>query len=469
MVTGSERALVADCVVLGGGPAGAVLSGLLARWGRRVVLLNATERGGGLAEETLVPGASVVIERLGLGESLEGAGGVGLARQGGLWESGELTWREVHEEDRGRQVRRGAFDAALRTFAAGEGVEVIEVARVEGPLAVGEPMRVESKDRSALLVEAEVVVCATGRMTPSSLVEQEVEAELPGTVCLSARAHDATHQLDGSLIEAVAEGWLWWLPCLGGGANLALFADAGELKARGRKDLWMKALAGSCGPASGLSLESDGGTIATAVLRRSLSLVLLVGDAAAALDPLSSQGIEKAITSAEDAAYAVNTMLEEPSLAEAVRHQRHAWEREVFFAHARTTLETYAQVERFSGAPFWDRRRAALSDWTRERLEVSPSSRLTRNDRVREVPTLARKGRRFVESTGLQVAEDTQALNHLHGLEVGALLELFDTPRSASASIERAGSDARFCASSRAGLSLAIDELVARGFLVEAP
>ena len=62
-----------------------------------------------------------------------------------------------------------------------------------------------------------------------------------------------------------------------------------------------------------------------------------------------------------------------------------------------------------------------------------------------------------------------QMLRPVHGMEVEALLELFDTPCSASASIERAGRDARFYASSRAGISLAVDELIARGFLVEAP
>ena len=97
-----------------------------------------------------------------------------------------------------------------------------------------------------------------------------------------------------------------------------------------------------------------------------------------------------------------------------------------------------------------------------------PSIKLTRSDRVRQVQTLIRKDRRFVEVQGLRVSDDTQTLNQLHGVEVGALLELFDTPCSASASIERAGSDARFYASSRAGISLAVDELVARGFLVEA-
>jgi len=469
MENAPEGAFVADCVVLGGGPAGAALSGLLARWGRRVVLLHATEQGGGLAEETLVPGASGVIGRLGLGESIEEAGGVGLARQGGIWESGELIWRDLKEEGRGRQVKRGAFDAALRERAEEEGVSVIEVSRIDGPLTGDEPIRGETTEGAPLLVEAEVVVCATGRMTPNSLVEHEVEAELPATLCISANIPDADGHQDGSVIEAVREGWLWWLPCIGGGANLALFADSEEVRERGREEVWRSALAGACGPASGILVQPDTGTIATGVLRRSLSKALLVGDAAAALDPLSSQGIEKAITSAEDAAYAVNTLLEEPALTEALQERRHAWEREVFRAHARTTLETYALVERFSDAPFWSHRSAALSDWSLERLALAPNSKLTRSDRVRQVQTLIRKDRRFVESTGLQISADTQTLSQLHGMEVEALLELFDTPCSVSTSIERAGSDARFYANSRAGISLAVDELVTRGFLVEAP
>ena len=469
MESSPQRALEADGLIIGGGPAGSALACLLARWGRRIVLLHTAERGGGLAEETLVPGASGVIERLGLTGALESSGELGLDRQGGIWESGELVWRELTEASRGRQVRRSALDATLRARAVEVGVHVIEVARIEGAVRNGEPVHALTQEGEAVRVEAAVVACATGRMTPSSLVDHEVEAELPATICVHAHAEDADKDRAGSVIEAVREGWLWWLPSTGGGANLALFADAEEVRERGREEVWQSALAGARGPAAGVSLESAGGTIATATLRRSRCDTLLVGDAAAALDPLSSQGIEKALTSAEDAAYAMNTLLEAPELSGAVRDQRHSWEREVFRAHARTTLETYALVERFRDGPFWSRRLKALESWGRARCVVAPDSRLTPSDEAREVTTLIRKGRRLVEARGWQLSEETHALQQLHGIEVGAVMELFDTPRTALASIEQAGTDARFYASSRAGLSLAIEELVARGFLVEAP
>lgn len=469
MTSTFESALTADCVVLGGGPAGSALAGLLARWGRRVVLLQQSGEGGGLAEETLVPGAAGVVERLGLAECLEEAGGTGLARQGGLWETEDLVWRDLGEESRGKQVRRGLFDAALRARAAEAGANILEVSKIEGPLRDGEPVRAQTVGGDTVQIKAAVIACATGRMTPSSLVAHEVEAELPATICIHARTEDTDRDRAGSVIEAVREGWLWWLPSTKGGANLALFADAEEVRERGREETWQSALASARGPAAGISLASTGGTIATATLRKSSSRALLVGDAAAALDPLSSQGIEKALSSAEDAAYGVNTLLEEPALASTVSEERHAWEREVFRAHARTTLETYALVERFDEAPFWARRREALENWSQTRHVIAPDSRLTPSDEVREVATLIRKGRRLVEARGLQLSEETQALQQLHGIEVGAVLELFDTPRTTSASIELAGRDARFYASSRAGISLAIEELVARGFLVEAP
>ena len=469
MTSTFESALTADCVVLGGGPAGSALAGLLVRWGKQVVLLHQSGECGGLAEETLVPGATGVIERLDLSACLEEAGGSGLARQGGLWETEDLVWRDLGEESRGQQVQRGLFDAALRARAAEAGVQILEVSKIEGPIRDGQPVHAQTMGGDRVRVEAAVVACATGRMTPGSLVDHEVEAELPSTICIHARAEDTDRDLAGSVIEAVGEGWLWWLPSTKGGANLALFADAEEVRERGREETWQSALASAHGPASGIALASTGGTIATATLRRTLCDALLVGDAAAALDPLSSQGIEKALTSAEDAAYAVNTLLEESALTATVREERHAWERGVFRAHARTTLETYALVERFSDAPFWRRRLGALSDWRTERRPLAPDTRLTPSDEVREVTTLIRKGRRLVEARGLQLSEETQALQQLHGIEVGAVLELFDTPRTASASIDLAGRDARFYASSRAGISLAIEELVARGFLVEAP
>ncbi len=469
MASASERSLTLDCVVLGGGPAGTAIAGLLARWGRRVALLHLSGEGGGLAEETLVPGASSVIERLGFTDCIQSAGQIGLPRQGSLWEGEEFKWRDLNEENRGWQVRRGELDERLRGTVAEAGVEVIEVSKVLGPLADGEPVRAQRRGGEDVEIHAEVTVCATGRTTPSSLVDHEVVAELPTTICVHARVQDTAREREGSVIEAVQEGWLWWLPSTEGGANLALFADSEEVRELGREEVWQRAIRGARGPAAGIELESVGGTITTPTFRRSLCEALLVGDAAATVDPLSSQGIEKAFASAEDAAYSVNTILEAPELTEAVREERHAWDREVFRAHARTTLENYARVERFTDAPFWARRRTALEEWTQARHVLAPGARLTPSDKVSEVATLKRKSRRLVEATGLQLSRDSQTLRELHGIEVGALMHLFDTPRSVSATIELAGKDARFCASSRAGLSLAIEELVARGFLVEAP
>ena len=54
--------------------------------------------------------------------------------------------------------------------------------------------------------------------------------------------------------------------------------------------------------------------------------VLLVGDAASTIDPLSSQGLAKALASADAGACAVQTMLERPDLRGLVLQHQQQWE-----------------------------------------------------------------------------------------------------------------------------------------------
>jgi halogenation protein CepH len=65
-----------DVIVVGGGPAGATVSGLLSKWGRRVLLLEKEKFPRYHIGESLIPGVMPVIEELGATRAVEDLGAI---------------------------------------------------------------------------------------------------------------------------------------------------------------------------------------------------------------------------------------------------------------------------------------------------------------------------------------------------------------------------------------------------------
>ena len=124
-----------DVIVVGGGPAGCVAAIVLARGGARVRLLErATFPRDKLCGDTLNPGAIALLARLGLGPADDGLAihgmlvtGPGAVRVEGWYPAGVI----------GRAIRRSQLDARLLQSAADAGVDVLEQARVDGVVTDG--------------------------------------------------------------------------------------------------------------------------------------------------------------------------------------------------------------------------------------------------------------------------------------------------------------------------------------------
>src|SRR5262245_39234191 len=118
-----------DCAVVGGGPAGAALAGLLAGQGATVALIDDGRAQFGAALETLLPAALPALDRCGLGEVVRAAAARDDRRHGARWDEDAWRWRD--DGGHGLCLRRGAFDAALRAWAAGKGALLLQPATVQ--------------------------------------------------------------------------------------------------------------------------------------------------------------------------------------------------------------------------------------------------------------------------------------------------------------------------------------------------
>jgi hypothetical protein len=120
-----------------------------------------------------------------------------------------------------------------------------------------------------------------------------------------------------------------------------------------------------------------------------------IGEAAFAADPLSSQGVQLAITSALQAAAALHTMLATPAETEAALLFYRERQQEAAARSQRTAGGLYAAQDRHPPSAFWQRR--ALTDATppaapSDILQPPPLSdrvRLAAGARVAETPVLA--------------------------------------------------------------------------------
>jgi 2-polyprenyl-6-methoxyphenol hydroxylase-like FAD-dependent oxidoreductase len=181
-------------------------------------------------------------------------------------------------------------------------------------------------------------------------------------------------------IEATPEGWWYSAPGIDGRWSVVFFTDADLLPRSGRHGLaacWLRAVADAphtSGRLEAMALQSSR-LMAGLHVRAANSYLtsacqgrrwLAAGDAASAVDPLSGQGIERALRAGIRAAHAANELLNADGhaadlrqlsvLAEYQRGQT-AIDREYLAARH----ECYARVRRWNDRPFWRRRTQPIS------------------------------------------------------------------------------------------------------------
>jgi 2-polyprenyl-6-methoxyphenol hydroxylase-like FAD-dependent oxidoreductase len=157
-----------DVVIAGGSVAGSALAALLGRQGVRVTVLEKSpnpEHYKVVCTHFIQAGATPVLQRLGVAETMELAGAV---RNGLDVYTPSGGWYRMPEDEHGYSLRREKLDPMLRELAAGTpGVEVRQGVTVTELLrdASGRPAGVRGRTAAGEEVEvsADVVVGADGR------------------------------------------------------------------------------------------------------------------------------------------------------------------------------------------------------------------------------------------------------------------------------------------------------------------
>jgi flavin-dependent dehydrogenase len=325
-VDGSDPVDDAEVVVIGGGIAGCTTATRLARLGHRVVLVERGARRPPLLRH-LTATAVRALEAAGLAGVLDTAGAPRPAGRVVHW--GDAL-RHVPDEG-GLLVERPGFEERARQIAEAAGVHLLH-ASARAPRAMDDGWLVpyERAGRAGRL-HAPVVVDAGGRR--SSLLGPL--PRVPRALALGAWWHVRRPVPCELLVEAVEGGWCWaapWRPTQVQVLAFPIPTPAGLLTRERREAAYERLVAG--GPllavllagarrAEGVWVEDARTGLAETPGHPGL---LRAGDAALALDPLSSQGIQAAVRSGMHTAAAAHTVLAHPddwSLALAFHRQAH--------------------------------------------------------------------------------------------------------------------------------------------------
>lgn len=350
-----------DALVLGAGPAGVSAALRLQQLGYRVLL---AERSAAWPRaqvgEALTPGVRNIIDLLDANDALAAVPHVAHAGSRVLWRSRQP---ELLPHAGSAIVDRACFDAALLALARRRGVELEQPARLLEVAGAAGDWRVSLLCGTARSrqVRARFILDATGRSAAPRIHCAPRLAALWGEVDQSALA-----ELEGATqVEALQHGWLW-AGCLPGGRYRLMLACDPQAARQ----------AGPAGPEARLRAACA----ASRLLRAAATLPLLgavqmcsatpylapdcwqdgrlkLGDAAFALDPVSSSGVEKAMRFSLQAVVAMHTVLSDDRSGSLALARRFFEGRlvEACARHAHWTEAYYGQAW-CADQPFWQAR-----------------------------------------------------------------------------------------------------------------
>jgi flavin-dependent dehydrogenase len=303
-----DKPLIVDICVVGGGPAGSVVAACLADRGYRVVLIDRGRSSDRV--ECLPPPCWNILDSLRISEQIRTDDLLPCPLTRLQWPGPRQEMR-VHEQS--VLLRRGRFDCMLLDAARRSGARVLPSTRAAPPTWSGfDWMLVVSGKQWRGRIVARFLVDARGRRSGLPRRRRRLS---PPTVALSGSCTGAFSKHAEMRVAAIENGWCWGAFLPDGNAEVSVFLDTGDCAGLGGSDrlrLYGAALRSSDFFAA-LALAATNIAVCDASAFVDEDPVsehaIKVGDAAIALDPLSSQGVQAALRSAVQAAVVVHTIL----------------------------------------------------------------------------------------------------------------------------------------------------------------
>jgi flavin-dependent dehydrogenase len=409
--------------------------------------------------ESLPPSCLGLLERIGARAAVEAAGFVRATGNTVWWGADETRPEAFGPGALGFQVDRGVFDRCLLDGAAAAGAivrtgtSVVDVERVSDG---SDGARIRYDSGGALdVVRARWVLDCSGRT--GLLARQGWRLAQPGSRTLALIGvwdapsgfdlQDPTH----TLVESYEGGWAWSVPVALTRRFFTVMVDPALTRVTGSGDLAVIYEA-ELARTTHLRRLVETARLTGAPFARDASPytcshagevgVLLIGDAASFVDPLSSYGVKKALASAWLASVVVHTSLADATMATPALELYNTREAAMYETLSRRSAALAGDAASAHATPFWNAR--AVSD-TRESdadadidelrrdIEVlvafgeirrRPSIALRRNDAIGEVLRPTVRENRVVLEPHLMVPALGGGVRYLRNVDLLTLANL---------------------------------------------
>jgi flavin-dependent dehydrogenase len=349
-----------EVCVLGGGPAGTTIARKLSLLGHRVCLIEKTDNSQNKIGESLPPGILVLLDALGLRERIEAASFIRPAKTIVHW-SDNAAFTKLSDGQRGFLVNRGHFDQILLEAAKETGAIVLQPAKALRPV-LDEAQQWSIPviyDSRLLKIKAKYLVEAGGKRSFFGRKRKRYSAP---TIALSAYWQNPKVEKSATLVEAGREEWFWGAQLPNDTFSAMVFIDSKRQRSERNLESFYRALLAE----SSLLRGCLDGRLASRVKGYDASgyidqdpvneQLIKVGEACFSIDPLSSQGVQAAVSSGLQGSFVVHTLLTRPeNTAEAIQFYRDRQE-ETVARHHKFAAQFYSESKFYETQDFWQER-----------------------------------------------------------------------------------------------------------------
>jgi 2-polyprenyl-6-methoxyphenol hydroxylase-like FAD-dependent oxidoreductase len=428
-----------DVCVVGGGPAGASLTMRLAQLGRRVAIVEkmATswrER----AAESLSAGALSLLGVLGVRAAIESAGFLSSLSAIVDW-AGQRRCHQLGSRP-GLLVDRARFDAILLNAASAlPGVHRYQPARAVSATRAGDQWIIALSTGETL--RARYLAEASGRTRVRMLSESDRRSPrgaLPRsrrtigvpTLAICAdwqRVSDC--EAGSTLLEGGRDAWYWGALAPGGQFTGTVFVDRGAMAdydALIRKSQLLGPYLRSARRSGEVRICDATPFVDDAPITRAS---IKVGDAALAIDPLSSQGVQTAIGTAVHAAMVLNTMIGHAEDSELAIDFYRSRVRDSALFHSVVAADFYQRQAAVVDSDFWRRRAPQIRPKPPGEFPM-PDSPITLSPLVQFAPVAVAGACRVVREDGVKLRGKAYAFVG-NGIAIAPLLQAVVDPTTA--------------------------------------
>ena len=355
-----EDNCVYDVAVIGAGPAGTTAVLRLLQLGYKVIIIEKQVFPRFNIGESLSPGVKEILKYIGAGEIVAKYYATPPIPSHVLWETENVPLKIPPEQNHHLIVDRASFDQDLLQLCVAKGADVLQPFSAEKMTYNKDHYDIycSSAKRPYLKVRANFIFDATGKQGVSNDVKYHIA---PPTFAKSITVKN-DHISKCSFLEAHPNFWLWGTTLSNDTMRFIFFCDPIKKSLQPTtEELLSQSYFGKQLREHVCSFEKSFLSYPYWNTTAIEAHCFKIGEAAFALDPLSSSGVEKAMRYALQAVIAFNTMAVKGDFDLAMRYLETKL-LETVTNHVVMNQLFYNKSCRASGHSFWDKRRVLFSD-----------------------------------------------------------------------------------------------------------